>query len=86
MADGDHTQSNLTAAEHRLENPIEHLGNADIRAVTRCLEETGYSLLAMRRLAIDAHRGQSILWRFCSLNDRDAAFLCRSSGNGARRL
>ena len=69
MADADHNESSKSAAEHRRENPIEHLSNADIQAVTGCLSEAANVLLAMRRLAIDAHEADDEGWYLTAIAD-----------------
>lgn len=57
MANSNGIESRISVAGHRLENPVEHLSNDDVRDVARCLNEAAYAALAMRRLAIDAQQG-----------------------------
>jgi hypothetical protein len=69
MAVDDHNESSTSAAEHRRENPIEHLSNHDIKAVALCLSEAALSLLALHRLAIDAHEADDEGWYLTAIKE-----------------
>lgn len=85
MADGDH--SGISAIQHRADNPIEHLSNADVQAIAGALSAAGESAMAIWRLAIDAHQADDDGWYLVAIKElaratvrRLDASLCRLVG------